>query len=64
MFKMSNQLTVTQIYAQAEEELRSQYILGYTPTPADTGAGYRKIHLTTKQKGLTVQARDGYYPDR
>jgi VWFA-related protein len=64
MFKISNRLTVTQIYAQAEEELRSQYILGYTPTPADTGAGYRKIHLTTKQKGLTVQARDGYYPDR
>ena len=24
-------------------------------------AGYRKIHLTTKQKGLTVQTRDGYY---
>jgi VWFA-related protein len=64
MFKISNRLTVTQLYAQAEEELRSQYISGYTPTPVGTGAGYRKIHLTTKQKGLTVQARDGYYPDR
>ena len=64
MFEISNRLTVTQIYALAEEELRSQYILGYTPTPADTDVGYHKIHLTTNQKGLTVQARDGYYSDR
>lgn len=64
MFRISNRLTVAQIYAQAEEELRSQYILGYTPTPTDTGAGYHKIHLSTRQKGLTVQTRDGYYSDR
>jgi hypothetical protein len=64
MFKISNELTVAQIYAQAKEELRSQYILGCIPTPADTGAGYHKIHLSTRQKGLTVQARDGYYSDR
>ena len=64
MFKILHGLTVAQIYAQAEEELRNEYVLGYTPTPADTAAGYHRIHLTTKQKGLTVQARDGYYSDR
>jgi VWFA-related protein len=63
MFKISHGLTVAQIYAEAEEELRNEYVLGYTPTPAGTGAGYHRIHLTTKQKGLTVQARDGYYSD-
>jgi VWFA-related protein len=64
MFKIFHGLTVAQIYAQAGEELRNEYLLGCTPTPADTGAGYHRIHLTTKQKGLTVQPRDGYYSDQ
>jgi len=51
---------VDKIYSEIEEELRSQYSLGYTPDK-NTGTGYHKIHLTTKQKDLTVQARDGYY---
>ncbi len=63
MFKIFHGLTVAQIYAQAEEELRNEYVLGYTPTPG-TGEGYHRIRLTTKQKGLTVQARDGYYSDQ
>jgi len=61
LFLVSKKLTVDQIYAQIEEELRNQYILGYVPDSANTGAGYHKIHLTTNQQDLTVQARDGYY---
>ena len=49
------------IYKRIEEELRSQYSLGYSPTGTSNGSGYRKIHVTAKQKGLVVQARDGYY---
>jgi len=64
LFEVSKKLTVDQAYAQAEEELRNQYSLAYTPTPGDTGAGYHKIHLTAKNKDITVQARDGYYSDR
>ena len=64
MFEIAKKLTVDQIYAQIEEELRNQYSLAYSPMPADTGAGYHKIHLATKNKDLTVQARDGYYTDR
>lgn len=64
MFKISHGLTVAQIYAQAEEELRNEYVLGYTPAPKGTGRAYHRIQLTTKQKGLTVQARDGYYSDQ
>jgi hypothetical protein len=44
--------------------LRNQYSLGYTPVKTDSTASYHKIHLTTKNKDLTVQARDGYYSDR
>jgi VWFA-related protein len=60
LFEVSKKETVEKIYAQIEEELRNQYSLGYTPDK-DTGPGYHKIHVTTKQKELTVQARDGYY---
>ena len=57
-------MSVDQIYAAIEKELRNQYSLGYSPNPANTGAGYHKIHLTTNNNDLTVQARDGYYTDR
>jgi len=60
LFKVSKKETVEKIYAQIEEELRNQYRLGYTP---DKGAetGYHKIQLTTYNKDLVVQTRDGYY---
>jgi VWFA-related protein len=62
-FEVSKKLTVAQIYTSISAELRNQYSLGYTPA-ADSGYGYHKIHLTTKQKDLTVQTRDGYYAQR
>jgi len=61
MLQVSKKLTIEAIYAQIEEELRSQYSLGYTPDRQNPGAGYHKIQLATNQKGLTVQSRDGYY---
>jgi VWFA-related protein len=60
LFEVSKKEPVEKIYAQIEEELRNQYSLGYTPDK-NTGPGYHKLHVTTKQKDLVVQARDGYY---
>jgi VWFA-related protein len=60
LYEVSKKETVDKIYAEIEEELRNQYSLGYTPDK-DTGAGYHKIQLTTKNKDLVIQARDGYY---
>ena len=60
MFEVSKKETVEKIYAQIEEELRNQYSLGYTPDK-NTGPGYHKLHVTTKQQELVAQARDGYY---
>jgi VWFA-related protein len=64
LFQVSKKLTIDEIYAQVEEELRNQYSLGYAPNPPNPGEGYHRIHLTTNQKDLTVQARDGYYSDK
>jgi VWFA-related protein len=60
LFEVSKKETVDKIYADIEEELRNQYSIGYTPAK-DLEAGYHKIHLTTNNKDLKVQARDGYY---
>ena len=61
LFEVSMKLPIEQIYSQIQDELRNQYNLGYTPDRTDATADYHKIHLTTKQKDLVVQARDGYY---
>ena len=64
LFEVSKKLPVDQIYTQIEQELRTQYDLGYTPARAEgAAAGYHKIQLTTNKKDLVVQARDGYYSD-
>jgi VWFA-related protein len=59
-FEVSKKKTVDEIYKQIEEELRNQYSLGYT-SDQTSGGGFRKIQVTVKQKGYTVQAREGYY---
>jgi VWFA-related protein len=60
LFEVTKKETLGDIYSSIAEDLRSQYSLGYTPA-ADETPGYHKIHLATKQKDMTVQARDGYY---
>jgi VWFA-related protein len=64
LFEVSKKQSIEQIYEEVQEELRSQYNLGYTPDKTDLRPGYRRIHLTAKQKNLVVQARDGYYAER
>ncbi|HEV2378319.1 MAG TPA: VWA domain-containing protein [Terriglobia bacterium] len=64
LFEVSKKEALDQIYDRIQEGLRNQYSLGYTPDRAASGSGYHKISLTTSQKGLIVQARDGYYSDR
>jgi VWFA-related protein len=64
LFEVSGKQPITEIYCEIQEELRNQYSLGYTPDKATARAGYHKIHLATKQKDLSVQARDGYYLER
>ncbi len=63
LFEVSKKQPMDQIYRQIEEELRSQYSLGYTPDPT-TETGYHKLRLTAKQKDMVVQARQGYYLNR
>ena len=60
-FEVSKKQPIDDIYDRIEEELRNQYSLGFTPDKA-AGAGFRRIAVTVKRKGMTVQTREGYYP--
>ena len=62
-FEITKKLTIDQIYSAIDEELRNQYSLGYA-LEKDTDSGYHKLQLTTKNKDLAVQTRDGFYADR
>jgi VWFA-related protein len=62
-FEVSKKRTLDAIYQQIQEELRSQYSLGYTP-PNSSGKPFRVIKVTTQRRGLIVQARSGYYADQ
>ncbi len=63
-FDVSKKQPIDRIFEHIEEELRNQYNLGYTSDKASAAGEFRKIRLTTKEKGLIVQARDGYYAGR
>ena len=60
-FEVSSKQPLDRIYERLQEELRNQYNLGFAPDAAGAGAGFHRINLTTKQKTLVVQAREGYY---
>lgn len=59
-FELTAVETLDKIYARIDQELRNQYSLGFTPV--SKLPGYRKIRVSVKRKGVTVQARDGYFP--
>lgn len=60
-FEISKKVPLDQIYAKIEEELRSQYSLGYAPD-SKARNGYRKIKIELRKKGMVVRGREGYYP--
>ena len=62
-FEVSRENPIEKIYASIEEQLRNQYSIGYTPERNDARGRYRQIRLSTRQPGLLVQTRVGYYAE-
>jgi VWFA-related protein len=48
-------------FQEIADELRTQYLLGYTPTNTRLDGTYRKIRVETRNHDYKVQARRGYY---
>lgn len=49
------------VYQDVAEELRNQYVLYYSPTNKQRDGQFRQVRVQTKQPGLSVTARRGYY---
>jgi VWFA-related protein len=63
-FEVSKKQSIDQIFSVIQDELRSQYSLGYVSDLPVRLSEFRHIELTTKRKGLMVQSRDRYYARR
>ena len=60
-FAVSKKLSIEQIYAAIEGELRSQYSIGYISDKPCTISEFRKLQIAVKEKGLIVQSRSRYW---
>jgi VWFA-related protein len=63
-FEVSKKQTINQIFGIIENELRSQYNLGFVSDQPVRISEFRNLQLTAKRKDLVVQARDRYWAQR
>jgi VWFA-related protein len=61
VYKVDRKHTLDQIFRELQEEMRSQYAIGYVPSNSTKDGSYRKIEIRLSRKDLKVQARKGYY---
>jgi len=61
MFVTGKKQTLDEIFHVIEEELRSQYSIGFAPLNAAHDGKFRKLEVKVRPKGLRVSARRGYY---
>ncbi len=57
----NKQEKLKQAFDQIQNELRSQYNIGYTPSNNKLDGSYRKVQIKANGDGLKIQARQGYY---
>jgi hypothetical protein len=63
-FEVTKKRGIEQIFAVIQEELRSQYSMGFVSDEPVRISEFRKLQIATKQKGLIVQARATYWAQR
>jgi VWFA-related protein len=61
LFQVDRKNSLDTIFDQIQQEMRTQYAIGYTPTNGKKDGSFRKIDLRTSNKDLKVQVRKGYY---
>jgi VWFA-related protein len=52
---------VSRAFQEIADELRTQYLLGYTPSNTRRDGSFRKIHVKVRNQDYKIQARRGYY---
>ena len=61
VYRVDRKNSLEQVFKELQDEMRSQYSIGYTPSNEVKDGGYRKLEIRTSNKDLKVQARKGYY---
>jgi VWFA-related protein len=61
VFHVDRKMTLQNAFDELQEEMRSQYAIGYTPTNPTKDGTFRKVEIKTTNKDWKVQARKGYY---
>jgi VWFA-related protein len=64
VFHIDNKNPLQQAFRELQDEMRSQYAIGYTPTNATKDGSFRKIEIRANSKDLKVQARKGYFASK
>jgi len=61
VFHVDRKHPLPEVFKELQDEMRSQYAIGYTPTNDKQDGSFRRIDLRTKDHNLKVQARKGYF---
>ena len=61
VFRVDRKNSLDDIFREIQEEMRSQYSIGYSPTNPTKDGTFRKLEIRTANKDQKVQARKGYY---
>jgi VWFA-related protein len=61
VYKVDRSHPLDQVFRELQDEMRSQYSIGYTPTNDLKDGSYRRLDLKLANKDLKAQARKGYY---
>jgi VWFA-related protein len=64
MFDLASRQPLGEIFREIQEELRSQYALGYTPSNSSRDGTFRRIEVKVTRPGLKVRTRRGYYAEK
>jgi VWFA-related protein len=61
MLEAGQKIPLQKIFESIEEEMRSQYAIGYVPSNNARDGKFRKLEVRVRRKGLRVRTRKGYY---
>jgi VWFA-related protein len=61
LLRVDRKHSLNDLFSQIQEEMRSQYAIGFTSTNERKDGGFRRLEIRMKDKTLKAQARKGYY---
>jgi len=64
IFRVERNRTLDSIYAEIEQDMRTQYAIGYSSSNPTRDGSFRKIEIRPKNKDLKIQARRGYFAEK